>query len=61
MSVKLIVYDVLGNEVVTLVDEEKEAGNYEIEFSSSNLASGIYIYRLQAAEFSDMKKMVVLR
>ena len=61
MSVKLIVYDVLGNEVVTLVDEVKEAGNYEIEFSSSNLASGIYIYRLQAAEFSDMKKMVVLR
>jgi hypothetical protein len=44
-----------------LVDEVKEAGNYEIEFSSSNLASGIYIYRLQAAEFSDMKKMVVLR
>ena len=60
-SVQLKVYDILGNEVATLVNEEKEAGNYEVEFSSANLASGIYIYRLQASEFSDTKKMILLR
>jgi len=60
-SVQLKVYDILGNEVATLVNEEKEAGNYEVEFSAVNLASGIYIYRLQAAEFSDTKKMILLR
>ena len=59
--VNLKVYDILGNEVATLVDEEKEAGNYEVEFSSANLASGIYIYRLQTSEFIDTKKMVLLR
>jgi hypothetical protein len=61
VSVRLKVYDILGNEVATLVDEEKEAGNYEVEFSSANLASGIYIYHLQTSEFTDSKKMVLLR
>jgi len=61
VSIKLKVYDILGNEVATLVDEEKEAGTYEVEFSAANLASGIYIYRLQTAEFIDTKKMVLLR
>ena len=60
-SVQLKVYDVLGNEVATLVDEEKEAGTYEIEFSAANLASGIYIYRLQTSEFIDTKKMILMR
>jgi hypothetical protein len=57
----LKVYDILGNEVATLVDEFKPAGNYEVEFNSENLASGVYIYRLQTAEFTETKKMVLLR
>lgn len=57
----LKVYDVLGNEVAVLVDEFKPAGSYEIEFNSDNLASGVYIYRLQTAEFTETKKMVLLR
>jgi hypothetical protein len=57
----LKVYDILGNEVATLVDELKPAGNYEVEFNSENLASGVYIYRLQTAEFTETKKMVLLR
>ena len=61
VSVTLKVYDILGNEVATLVDEDKKPGIYEVEFSITNLASGIYIYRLQASEFSDTKKMVLLR
>jgi len=60
-SVQLKVYDILGNEVATLVNEEKEAGSYEVEFSAANLASGIYIYRLQSSGFTDTKKMVLLR
>jgi len=59
--VTLKVYDILGNEVATLVDEEKVAGIYEAEFSAANLASGIYIYRLQTADFISTKKMVLLR
>ena len=55
------VYDILGNEVATLVDEFKLAGIYDIEFNSENLASGVYIYRLQTAQFTETKKMVLLR
>ncbi|MBE0572726.1 MAG: T9SS type A sorting domain-containing protein [Ignavibacteriaceae bacterium] len=68
VPVKLQVYDILGNEVATLVNEEKAPGVYEVEFGGAshsgdvrNLASGIYIYRLQASEFSDTKKMILLR
>ena len=45
-TVQLKVYDILGNEVATLVNEHKEPGYYEIEFDTRNLASGVYIYRL---------------
>ena len=61
----LKVYDVLGNEVATLVNEFKPAGSYEFEFNSSsgnwNLASGIYFYQLKAGNFVETKKMVLLR
>ena len=59
--VTLKVYDVLGNEVVTLVNEEKQPGNYDIEFDGSGLASGIYIYRLTAGNYSTVKKLVLLK
>ncbi|MEP0861291.1 MAG: T9SS type A sorting domain-containing protein [Ignavibacterium sp.] len=57
----LKVYDVLGNEVATLVDEEKPAGSYEINFDASELSSGIYFYKLQAGLFVETRKMVLLR
>ena len=72
----LKVYDVLGNEVATLVDEYKSAGSYEVEFSARgglvssiqyptsgirNLASGIYFYQLKAGDFIETKKMVLIR
>ncbi len=67
--VTLKVYDVLGNEVATLVNEYKPAGSYEIKFSARGgqavngrqLASGIYFYRLKAGEFVETKKMILLR
>uniref|UniRef100_UPI00307CF7F5 T9SS type A sorting domain-containing protein n=1 Tax=Ignavibacterium sp. TaxID=2651167 RepID=UPI00307CF7F5 len=55
------VYDVLGNEVATLVDEYKPAGNYEVEFNAKALSSGIYFYKLQASSFTETKKMIYLK
>lgn len=59
--VSIKVYDILGVEVKTLVNEEKPAGRYEVEFNANNLASGIYFYRIQAGEFVDTKKMILLK
>jgi hypothetical protein len=59
--VTLKVYDVLGNEVAALVDEYKSAGSYEVEFNANNLPSGTYFYRLNAGEFIETKKMILLR
>ncbi len=59
--VTLKVFDVLGNEVATLVNEEKPAGNYEVEFNPINLSSGVYYYRLKAGEFIKTKKMILLK
>jgi hypothetical protein len=55
----LKIYDVLGNEVSTLVNEEKSAGYYEVAFDGSSLPSGIYFYRLTAGEFNQTKKMIL--
>jgi Secretion system C-terminal sorting domain len=60
-SVQLIVYDVLGNEIATLVNEEKATGNYEVEFNAANLPSGIYIYKLTSGAFIQSKKMILLK
>jgi len=57
----LKIYDVLGNEVATLVDEYKPAGIYEIEFDGTGLTSGVYFYRIKAGNFIETKKMVLLR
>lgn len=58
---QLNVYDVLGNEVATLVNEEKPAGSYEVEFDASRLSSGFYFYTLKAGSFTSIKKMVLIR
>ncbi|MBP9583421.1 MAG: T9SS type A sorting domain-containing protein [Ignavibacterium sp.] len=57
----LKVYDVLGNEVATLIDEFRAAGSYKVEFNPDNLSSGVYIYCLKTGEFTQTKKMVLLR
>jgi len=60
-QVSLKVYDVLGNEVATLVNDYREAGSYEVNWNASNLSSGIYFYKLQSSSFVDTKKMILLR
>jgi Secretion system C-terminal sorting domain len=60
-NVKLVVFDVLGREVATLVNQEQQAGNYEVEFDASGISSGTYFYRITSGEFSASKKMILLR
>ncbi|HLG32082.1 MAG TPA: T9SS type A sorting domain-containing protein, partial [Ignavibacteriaceae bacterium] len=61
VSVQIKVYDILGNEIATLVNEEKSAGTYEIEFDALRLSSGIYFYRMIAGNYSEIKKMILIR
>ncbi|HEX9251375.1 MAG TPA: T9SS type A sorting domain-containing protein, partial [Ignavibacteriaceae bacterium] len=57
----LKVFDVLGNEVATLVNENKTAGNYEVNFDAKNLSNGAYFYKLQAGSFVETRKMILLK
>lgn len=59
--VNITVYDISGKEVATLVNEVKSIGIYTVDFDASNLASGIYFYRLSSGEFYEVKKMILLR
>ncbi|HSD64820.1 MAG TPA: T9SS type A sorting domain-containing protein [Ignavibacteriaceae bacterium] len=60
-KVVLKVYDELGREVATLVNIEQPAGNYSADFNAAGLASGVYFYRLQAGNFIEMKKMILMK
>jgi hypothetical protein len=60
-QVNLTVFDILGRDVSVLVNERKEAGVYEVKFDGSNLASTVYFYRLQAGDFVQTKKLIILR
>ncbi len=59
--VQLNVYDALGNVVKTLVNESKDAGYYDIEFNASGLTSGIYFYQIKSCNFSETKKLVIMK
>ena len=59
--VSLIIYDVLGNEVATLFNEEKAPGSYEVLFDAAELVSGVYIYSLKAGSFVQLRKMILLK
>ena len=59
--VKIIICDILGREVKTLVNEEKTAGYYSIQFNGNNLTSGIYFYRMQSGNFVETKKLILLK
>jgi len=60
-AVSLKVYDLLGREVATLVDEVRAAGNYEVRFDAAGFASGVYLYRLQAGDFVQTRTMLLLK
>ena len=60
-NVVIIVYDVLGSEVVALLNEDKLPGRYQVEFNAPNLTSGIYFYSINAGEYKSIKKMILLK
>ena len=59
--VNLKVYDLLGRELVTLVNQKQKSGNYEVIFNAENLPSGVYLYRIEVGNFSDSKKLLLLK
>jgi Ni,Fe-hydrogenase III small subunit len=60
-DVKLVVFDMLGREVATLVNGFTGAGNHTVDFDASNFSSGVYLYRIQAGDFKDVKKMMLVK
>jgi len=59
--VKLTVYDILGKEIAALVNEKQPAGKYAVDFDGRNFASGLYIYKIEAGSFTDVKKMMLIK
>ncbi len=60
-NVSIKIYDILGKEVQTLVNEVKNPGSYNVMFNAQNLSSGVYFYRLTAGNFTDIKKMTLVK
>ena len=60
-DVELNIYNILGQKVATLVNERQQAGFHQVEWDASGFASGIYFYRIEAGEYQDVKKMILLR
>ena len=60
-KVRLVVFDMLGREVITLVNEEKPAGRYVVSFNGSGITSGVYFYKITAGDFSQIKKMILVK
>jgi len=59
--VKLTIYNILGKEVKTLVNENMNAGSYSVAFTTENLSSGVYFYKLETDSFNDIKRMVLVK
>jgi hypothetical protein len=60
-NVKLTVYNTVGSKVATIVNEYKPAGSYSVKFNGTNLASGIYLYRLESGNYSAAKKFILMK
>jgi len=60
-NVKIIIYDALGKEIATILNEERNAGNHSIDFNAANFSSGTYIYRIITSGFTETKKMLLLK
>ena len=60
-NVRMVVYDILGKEVATLVNEKLKSGSYEVSFDGSNVSSGMYFYQLKTGNYVSTKKFVLVR
>ena len=61
LNINLMIYDILGKEIATLVNEPLHPGTYEVTFNGSNLSSGVYFYRIEAGDFTSVKKMLMIK
>jgi hypothetical protein len=59
--VRLSVFNILGQEVAVLLDAQKEAGSYSIQFNAAQIASGVYFYRMEAGSYAETRKMLLLK
>ena len=59
--VSIIVYDIRGNEVATLVNEKQNSGSYSVNFNAANFPSGVYYYKITSGDFTETKKMMLLK
>ncbi len=60
-DVKLIIFDIIGREAATLINGFIVAGNHSVDFDASNLSSGVYMYKIQAGDFTETKKMILIK
>jgi hypothetical protein len=60
-DVKLVIYDILGKEITILVNQQLQPGTYEVEWDGSNYPSGVYLYKLTTADFTETKRMVLIK
>jgi hypothetical protein len=60
-NVKLVVFDLLGREVVTLVNKKQKAGHYQVKWEAANIPSGVYFYKLTAGDYVNTKKMLLIK
>jgi len=60
-DVRIEVYNTSGQKIQTLLNEKLAAGSHQVEFNAQNLSSGIYFYRIEAGEFQDVKKMILIK
>ena len=60
-NVKIKIFDILGKEIETIVNEEKQSGTYELSWNAGNLPGGVYFYQLRAGSFTQTKKMILLK
>lgn len=60
-DIKVVVYDVLGRQITTLVSQQLKSGTYEVEFDGANHPSGVYLYRLTAGEYIETKRMILTK
>ena len=58
---KIVLYDILGREVKTIVNEYAEPGKYKVVFNADNFASGLYFYKITTNEFTDVKKLLIVK
>ena len=61
MYVTLKIFDILGREIKTLVNEQQNAGKHSVQFNASNLSSGVYFYRIEAGQNTDIKKLLLIK